>query len=75
MTSESRQELQRTLKSRDTEGSRVFLKADQEVAVVDVQRQVVAVRSSETLPMNSPVGESLSKGRVEMEVPRVQGLI
>ena len=29
-------------------GSRVVLKADQEVAIADVQRQVVAARSGET---------------------------
>ena len=36
---------------------RVVLGADQEVAIADVQRQVVAARSGETVPMNSPVGE------------------
>ena len=47
-------------------GSRVVLKADQEVAVADVHRQVVAARSGETVPMNSPV---------ENAVQRMQGLI
>ena len=42
--------------------SRVVLKADQELAIADAQRQVVAVRSGETVPMNSPVGESQSNG-------------
>ena len=58
----------------DCGSSRVVLKADQEVAITDVQRQVVAVRSGETVPMNSPVGESQSNGRVENAVQRVQGL-
>ena len=49
-------------------GSRVVLKADQEVAIADVQRQVVAVRTGETMPMNSPMGESLSNDRVENAV-------
>ena len=53
----------------------MVLKADQEVAIADVQRQVVAVRSGETVPMNSSVGESQSNGRVENAVQRVQGLI
>ena len=44
-------------------GSRVVLKADQEVAIVEVQGQV------------GPVGESQSNGRVENAVQRVQGLI
>ena len=56
-------------------GSKVVLKADQEVAIADVQRQVVAARSGETVPMNSPVGESQSNCRVENAVQRVQGLI
>ena len=45
------------------------------MATADVQRQVVAVRPGETAPMNSPVGESQSNGRVENAVQRVQGLI
>ena len=46
-------------------GSRVVLTADQEVAIAGVQRHAVAVRSGETVPMNSPTGESQSNGRVE----------
>ena len=38
-------------------GPRVVLKADQEVAIADVHRQVVAARSSETVPMNSARGQ------------------
>ena len=56
-------------------GSRVVLKPGQDVAIADVQRQEVAARSGETMPMNSPVGESQSNGRVEIAVQRVQGLI
>ena len=57
------QELQR-----DMGRSRVVLKADQEVALADVQRQVVAARLGETVPMNCPVGESQRTGRVENAV-------
>ena len=56
-------------------GSRVVLKADQEVAITDVQRQVVAVRWGETVPMTSRVGESQSNGREENAVRIVQVLI
>ena len=56
-------------------GPRVVLKADQEVSIADVQRQVVALRWGETVPVNSPVGESKSNGRVENAVQRVQDLI
>ena len=49
-------------------GSRVFLEADQEVAIADVQRQVVAVRLGDTVSMNIPLGELQSNGRVEEEI-------
>ena len=51
--------------------SRVVLKADQEAGIEDVQRQVAAVRSGETVPMNSHAGESQSDGRAENAVQRV----
>ena len=47
-------------------GSRV----DQEVATAGVQGQVVAVRSGETVPVNSAVGESPSNGKVENAVQK-----
>ena len=48
-------------------GSRVVLKADQEVTIADVQRQVVAARLG--------LGKSRSNSRVDNAVQRVQGLI
>ena len=45
------------------------------MAIADAHRQVVAVRSAETVPVNRTVGESQSIGRVENAVQRVQGLI
>ena len=51
----------------------MVLKADQETVIADVQRQVVAVRSGETVPMNSRVGESQGN-RVQNAVQRVQNL-
>ena len=53
----------------------MVMKADQEVAIADAQRQAVAVRSGDTVPLNSPVGESQSNGRVENAVQTVQGVI
>ena len=55
-------------------GSRVVLNEDQEVAIADVQRPVVAVRSGETLPMNSSVGriaEQRQSGERSSESARV----
>ena len=46
----------------------MVLKADQEMAIADVRRQVIALRLAETVPVNSPVGESQSNGRVENAV-------
>ena len=56
-------------------GLRVVLQAGQEVAIADVQTQVVSVRSGETVPKNSLMSESQSNGSVENAVERVQGLI
>ena len=47
-----RRELQQTSKNWDMGGSSVVLKADQEAAIADVQRQEAAVRSGDALPMN-----------------------
>ena len=46
----------------------MILNADQEVAIADVQKQVVALRLCETVPVKSPVGESQSNGRVDNAV-------
>ena len=54
-------------------GSRVVLKADQEGAIADVQRQVVAVRSGETVPTKAPWANR--RATAENAVQRVQGLI
>ena len=44
------------------------MKADQEVAIAEVQRQVVAETSGETVPTKRPAGGSQSNGRVENAV-------
>ena len=46
-------------------GSKVIMKNDQEPAIVEVQRKVLAGRSFETITKNSEVGESQSNGEVE----------
>ena len=46
-------------------GALVRIKSDQEPAIVDVQRAVIAMRgNAPTIPVNSPVGDSQSNGRV-----------
>ena len=69
------QELQRTLRSWAAGGQEWSRRQIKKWPYADVQRQVVAVRSGETVPTNSPVGESQSNGRVEIAVQGVQGLM
>lgn len=47
-------------------------KSDQENSIVALQHEVQRLRSGRTIPINSPVGESESNGRVENAIPRVQ---
>ena len=50
---------------------RLQLKYDQEPAIVNLQAAVQKIRPN-TIPTNSPVGESESNGRVENAIRRVQ---
>ena len=49
----------------------ILLKTDQEFAIVCVQKAMQPLKS-ETVPINSPVGESACKGRVENTIRRKQ---
>ena len=52
-------------------GAPVRIKSDQEPAIVDVQRAVIAKRgNAPTVPVNSPVGDSQSNGRLENAMVR-----
>ena len=53
-------------------GTKIVLKNDQEPAMVDMQKKVMAARSAETVPKNSEVGESQSNGEVENAIKRFQ---
>ena len=54
----------------------VRVKCDQEPAIVDVQRAVIEKRKgARTIPVNSPVGDSMSNGRVENAIRRFQGML
>ena len=53
----------------------IQVKCDQEPAIVDVQRAIVEKRAGvRTVPVNSPVGDSMSNGRVENAIKRFQGM-
>ena len=52
-------------------GSRVVLKAIQEVAIADVQKQVVAVRQGETVPMNWADRRATAEWRTQFRECRV----
>ena len=50
--------------------------SDQEPAFVDVQRAVIAKRGNAlTIPVNSPVGDSRSNGRVENAIKKVRNMV
>ena len=56
-------------------GALVRIKSDQETAIVDVQRAVIAKRgNAPTIPANSPVGDSQSNGRVENAIKKVRNM-
>ena len=53
-------------------GAPVRIQSDQEPAIVDVQRAVIAKRgNAPTILVNSPVGDSQSNGRVENAIKKV----
>ena len=57
-------------------GALVRVKSDQEPAIVDVQRAMIAKRgSAPTIPVNSPVGDSQSSGRVENAIKKVRNMV
>ena len=57
-------------------GALVRLKSDQEPAIVDVQRAVIATRgSAPTIPVDSLVGDSQSNGRVENAIKKVRNMV
>ena len=57
-------------------GVPVRVKSDQEPAIVDVQRAVIAKRgSAPTILVNSPVGDTHSNGRVENAIKKVRNKV
>ena len=57
-------------------GAPVRINSDQEPAIVDVQRAVIAKRgSAPTTLVNSPAGDSQSNGRVENAIKKVRNMV
>ena len=57
-------------------GAPVRFKSDQEPAIVDVQRAVIAKRGNAlTIPVNSPVGDSQSSGRLDNAIKKVRNMV
>ena len=54
------------------EDALIQFKTDQEPAIVQLQAAIQEIRTVPVLPVNSPVGESESNGRVENAIKRVQ---
>ena len=54
-------------------GVDICIKTDQEPAILELQKKVAELRgTARTIPVNSPVGDSKSNGRVENAIRRVQ---
>ena len=51
---------------------RIQLKTDQEPAMISLQSAIQSLRPTAIIPVNSPVGESESNGRVENAIQRIQ---
>ena len=49
-----------------------MFKGDQEASILALQQEVQRLRTGRSIPINSPVGESESNGRVENAIRRVQ---
>ena len=57
-------------------GAPVRIKSDQENAIVDVPRAVIAKRgNAPTIPVNSPGGDSQSNGRVENAIKIFRNMV
>ena len=57
-------------------GAPVRIKSDQEPAIVDVPRAVIAKRgNAPTIPVNSVGGDSQSNGRVENIIKKVRNIL
>ena len=57
-------------------GAFVRKESDQELAIVDVQRTVIARRgNAPTILVNGPVGDSQSNGRVENAIKKVRNVV
>ena len=57
-------------------GAPVRIKSDQEPAIVDAQRAVIAMRgNAPTILVNSPAGDSQSNGRVENAIKTVRNMV
>ena len=57
-------------------GAPVRIRSDQDPAIVDVQRAVMAKRgNAPTILVDSPAGDSQSNGRVENEIKKVRNMV
>ena len=55
------------------EGEKIAMKSDQEPSILALKRAVAAARSGETVPIESPVISSKSKGKMEGAIGIWQG--
>ena len=64
--------ISRVVKDIESVGIRkVILKSDQEPAIIALKTAIISLREHETIPENSPVGESKANGMVENAIRQV----
>ena len=54
---------------------KIIIKCDQVPSIVEIQNEVIRRREAETIPENSPKGESQSNGDIENAIKQVEGQI
>ena len=62
----------RDLSNIGMQNARIQIKIDQEPAMINIQTALQELQADRIIPLNSPVGESESNGRVENPIRRVQ---
>ena len=55
--------------------NKIIIKCDQEPSIVEIQKEVIRRCEAETIPENSPTGESQSNGDIENAIKQVEGQI
>ena len=70
------EQIEEDIKCMGYQGTKIIIKGDQEPSIVAIQEKLINKRNeAQTVPENSPVGESSANGMVERTIQSVQGQI